>query len=121
MITSITEFSRTILREFPFRFPSVLLGAVVANVLEGIGVALLSPLFSLVSATTPEQGTIAAGMHRVAQAAGVELSLGFVLTTLLAIFMLQSALAIINEHVIHSVRHVYARRLRERVFTALFN
>jgi len=120
---TVAQFLTFLLRQYPLRMSVIVSGGVAANLLEGIGLALLAPMFWLagVGAASPS-GTPSWTMvlfQRATNWLGVAPTLGDILISLLAIFMLQSVLTILNERLIHRTRFHCAGTLRTKLFEAI--
>lgn len=119
----VTQFGRYLLRNFPLRTSLILSAGVAANLLEGLGLALLAPMFTLAGVASVSQAGTPSRMgellQQVTRSLGVELTLGAVLVALLGIFLLQSLITILNERLINSTRFQFASMLRTTLFDAV--
>lgn len=119
----VTQFGRYLLRNFPLRTSLILSAGVASNLLEGLGLALLAPMFSLAGVASVSQTGAPSRMgelpQQVTRSLGVELTLGAVLVALLGIFLLQSLITILNERLINSTRFQFASMLRTTLFDAV--
>lgn len=122
---TIRGFARYLVRQFPFRMPLIVSAVMASCLLEGIGLALLAPMFSLAGAGSAsrsgEPSRLAALFQQATQAIGFDLTLGTILATLLAIFLLQSLITILNERLIHETRFQFASVLRITLYNAMLN
>ncbi|MDD5559548.1 ABC transporter ATP-binding protein [Candidatus Methylomirabilis sp.] len=119
----VTQFGRFLFRNFPLRTSLILSAGAASNLLEGLGLALLAPMFTLAGvASVSQAGTpsrIGKLLQQVTRFFGVELTLGVVLVALLSIFLLQSVITILNERLINSTRFQFASMLRTMLFDAV--
>ena len=119
----VTQFGRYLLRNFPRRASLILSAGVASNLLEGLGLALLAPMFSLAGVASVSQTGTPSRMgelpQQVTRSLGVELTLGTVLVALLGIFLLQRLITILNERLINSTRFQFAGMLRTTLFDAV--
>ena len=121
----VTQFITFLLRRYPVRVSVIVSGGVASNLLEGLGLALLAPMFSLAGVGTASQSGATSWIMTLFQwitrSLGVEPTLGDVLISLLIIFLLQSVITILNERLIHSTRFHCAGSLRTRLFEAVLS
>jgi ATP-binding cassette subfamily C protein len=121
---TVVQFATGLIHRYPFRIGLIVSAGIASNLLEGIGLALLAPMFSLAGMeTTGQPGTpskILGWFQQVAQSIGFVPTLGAVLVALLAIFLLQSLVVILNERLVNSTRFQYAGTLRTTLYEAIF-
>lgn len=121
---TVVQFATGLIHRYPFRMWLIVSAGVASNLLEGIGLALLAPMFSLAGMeTTGQPGTpskILGWFQQATQAIGFVPTLGGVLVALLAIFFLQSLVVIFNERLVNSTRFQYAGSLRSTLYEAIF-
>ncbi len=112
------------MRYSPLRMWLIVWGGIAANCLEGLGLALLVPMFALAGVgAASETGSylkIMALFQQGARSLGLDLTLGMVLMTLLSVFAVQSLVAILTERLIHGTRHRFAAKLRTTLYGAIF-
>ncbi|HZS11898.1 MAG TPA: ABC transporter ATP-binding protein [Nitrospirales bacterium] len=120
---TIVTFGRRLFHEMPTRMVVLVAGAIGANALEVAALALLAPLFALAGMQSgPGGASPSPGMSLVtgiADAIGIPLSVGALLIGLLILLLSQSALAIMDEAIIHQARHEFAQGLRTGLYDAI--
>ncbi|MCX5721248.1 MAG: ABC transporter ATP-binding protein [Nitrospirae bacterium] len=120
---TVVEFARGLIHRYPFRMWLIVSAGIASNLLEGVGLALLAPMFSLAgmetTGTPGPPSKILGWFQQATQAVGFSPTLGGVLIVLLAIFFLQSLVVILNERLVNSTRFQYAGFLRSTLYEAI--
>lgn len=122
---TVIQFATGLIQRYPLRMWLIVSAGIASNLLEGIGLALLAPMFSLAGMETTGQpvapSKVLGWFQQAMQAMGFVPTLGGVLVALLAIFFLQSLVVILNERLVNSTRFHYAGSLRSRLYEAIFS
>lgn len=94
---TVVEFSKRRIRNSPLERGLIVLGGIAANYVEGLGLALLVPMFSLAGvwggSQSSAQSKVMALFQQGAPSLGLDLTLAMVLMTLLSVFAIQSLVA----------------------------
>lgn len=122
---TVVQFAKGLIQRYPLRMWLIMSAGIASNLLEGIGLALLAPMFSLAGMEATGQpgppSKILGWFQQTMQSIGFAPTLGDVLMALLAIFFLQSLVVILNERVVNSTRFQYAGSLRSTLYEAIFS
>ncbi len=106
---------------FRLRVLVLLLFTVLTGFLDGLGMALLLPLLTLVGVDSAPSGTVAAAVDRAFRIVGLQPTLETVLGAILFLFVLQGVIVLIQGQMIASVESAYVSHWRETLLERLLS